>query len=298
MPYAYSPLTRAGSAVALDNEMRVLTAVRNFGHLRRQEIAMACWPKTSFGSSKEMANRTVRRLLEQGSLIERANSLGGHSLILGAKGVSRLISMDVSAQSGYELSFDGPQFFHRTLGTCYLLEKAKHDHEVYGEYAILKGWSPISRDYVRHRYGKVPDGLIMYSAEAMGIQAEEDLMLADWVEVESAFKSYEEVKKALSILLKSPLLNEAENVTLNKLVFVFDQRQRHDRQLLRYIQKFLKEVPDIEPELLTRNIVFASCAVEVPFTWYGASEVTVDLLLGRIAEDFNDVSVDEHETEY
>lgn len=293
MPHAFNPLTRAGLAVAHDNEIRILKAVRNFGHLRRQELAMACWPKTSFSSAKEMTNRTIRRMLEQGTLIERPNSLGGKSLILGAKGVSRLRSEDMSAQSGYELSFDGPQFFHRTLGTSYLLEKSKHGHLVYGEYAILKGWSPISRDFVRHKYEKVPDGLIMYTPESLGIQDDEGLMMADWVEVESAFKSYDEVKKALNILLKSATLDEFEKVALNKLVFVFDQRQRHERQLLRYIQKFLLEVPHIDADLLTKSIIFANCVVGVPFTWYGAEEVSVHLLLGRFNQNFNDVSIEE-----
>lgn len=292
MPIPYKPLTRNGQNVAVDNELNVLKSVRSFGHLRRQEIAMACWPNTSFRSSKEMANRTVRRLIQSGALLERPNSLGGKSVILGTRGVSRLMGIDIHAQVGHELAFDGPQFFHRTLGTSYLLEKARLGHRVYGEYAILKAWSPVSRDFLRQRYGKVPDGLIVYSGESLGMNG---MHAADWIEVESAFKSYEEVQKALNILTLSPLLTKDESLTLEKLVFVYDSRQKHDTQILRYIQRYLKEHPDIDASMLTQNIVFACCFVDVPFTWHGVQEVTALELLSKglmAVEAFNEVPHD------
>lgn len=293
MPIAYQTLTKNGRTVADDNELRVLTYVRNFGHLRRQEIALACWPNSSHRSAKEMANRTVSRLLKNGGLIEKANSLGGRSLILGTKGVSRLMSLDIHSQVGHELAFDGPQFFHRTLGTAYLLEKNRLGHQVFGEYAILKGWSPVNRDFLRQRYGKVPDGLIVYSGESLGLDG---MQAADWVEVESAFKSYDEVKKALGVLLLSSSLTVDEQLSLEKLVFVYDNRQRHDSQILRYIQRFLKENPSVDASLVTQNIVFASCFVDVPFSWHGVQEVTASELLSNGAtrvSDYNSVPIDE-----
>lgn len=213
-------------------------------------------------------------------------------MILAAKGVSRLMSIDIHAQVGHELAYDGPQFFHRTLGTSYLLEKAKIGHKVYGEYAILKTWSPVNRDFLRQRYGKVPDGLIVYSGESLGMQG---MQAADWVEVESAFKSYEEVRKALSVLVLSSSLTQDERLTLEKLVFVFDARQRHDSQILRYITRFLKENPGIDETMLTQNIVFACCFVDLPFTWHGVQELTAMELLSRgisRVEAFNAVPVD------
>lgn len=272
MPIPYHPTQRDGRAVAEDNEVRVLRAVRHFGHLRRQEIAMAAWPKSSAKSAYIMAWRTVTRLLKAGLLLERQNSLGGRSLVLGARGVARLRDLDIQAHEGYELAFDGPQFFHRTLGTAYLLEKARTGNEVFGEYAILRGWSPLSREYTSERFRKIPDGLVVYSGEAMGLR--KDMRVADWVEVESAFKQYDEIKKALAILTKNSTLTQSGDVTLNQLVFVFDSRQRHDRQILRYVKKFLKENPGLSEEIVMRNIILARCFVDVPFTWHGVQEVT------------------------
>ena len=219
-----------------------------------------------------MAWRTVNRLLKAGLLLERQNSLGGRSLVLGARGVARLRDLDIRAHEGYELAFDGPQFFHRTLGTAYLLEKARNGNEVFGEYAILRGWSPLTREYTSERFRKIPDGLVFYSGTAVGVRA--DVRLADWVEVESAFKEYDEIKRALAILTKNATLTEDGSVVLNKLVFVFDARQRHDRQILRYVKKFLQENPHLDPQLVMEEIVLARCFVDVPFTWHGVQEVT------------------------
>lgn len=272
MPHPYNPTARDGRAVADDNEIKVLKAVRHFGHLRRQEIAMAVWPKSSDKSAYIMAWRTVNRMLKAGMLLERQNSLGGRSLVLAAKGVSRLRDLDIMSHEGYELAFNGPQFFHRTLGSCYLLEKAKKGDQVFGEYAILRGWSPIDRKYTSERFKKIPDGLVTYSGASAGLR--EHVRLADWVEVESAFKSYDEIKKALAILTKDATLSKDGNVVLNKLVFVYDSRQKHDRQILRYIRKFLGENPHLSDEAVMQEIVFARCFVDVPFTWHGIQEVT------------------------
>lgn len=294
MPIPYHPTQRDGRAVADENEVKVLRAVRHFGHLRRQEIAMAGWPKSSAKSAYIMAWRTVNRLLKNGLLLERQNSLGGRSLVLGSRGVARLRDLDIQSHEGYELAFDGPQFFHRTLGTAYLLEKARNGDEVFGEYAILRGWSPLSREYTSERFRKIPDGLIVNSGASQGLR--EGFRVADWIEVESAFKQYDEIKKALSILTKDSTLTQDGNISLNKLVFVFDSRQRHDRQILRYIKKFLKENPHLSEELVMREIILARCFVDVPFTWHGVQEVSAwDVVsTGSVAvEDLDSIPDDE-----
>jgi hypothetical protein len=207
--------------------------------------------------------------------------------------VARLRDLDIRAHEGYELAFDGPQFFHRTLGTCYLLEKARAGSEVFGEYSILRGWSPLSREYTSERFRKIPDGLVVYSGESVGLR--KDLRVADWVEVESAFKQYDDIKRALSILTKNATLTESGDVALNKLVFVFDSRQRHDRQILRYIKRFLKETPGLSDQLVMEEIVFARCFVDAPFTWHGVQEVTAwDIVKsgGAAVEDVDSVGDD------
>ena len=287
MPLPYNPTQVDGRKVADSNELRVLKALRLFGHLRRPEISMAAWPKSSSKSAYIMACRTVTRMLEGGLILSKPNSLGGTSLVLAAKGVARLRDMDLIAQEGYDLAFDGPQFFHRTLGTNYLLEKARHGNEIFGEFAILKGWAPVSRDELRDRFQKIPDGLITYTKNSMGFTG--GIRPADWIEVESAYKPYEELKKVLSILTKNSSLNKDGSVGLHKLVFVFDGRQRHERQILRAIRRFLKDNPNLSPELVLPEIILAKCFIDIPFAWHGTIEATAYDLLNAPNQDFSDL---------
>lgn len=271
-----TPTYKSGRAIKLQNELEVLKAIRFFGHLRRAEIALAVWPMSESKSAYVMASRTITSLKDQDLVLERPNILGGTSYILNAKGVNKLRSMDISASEGYELSFNGPQFFHRTIGTCYLLEKAKQGDKIYGEYSILKGWTPLDREATKLKYAKAPDGLIVRSGKKHGLR--DGHSLADWVEVESAFKSYKNIKKALSILLKDSTLDQKGMVSLDKIIFVYDNRQKHERQLLRYIHKFLSENKSISKDILLDNIIFARCYIDVPFVWHGVKEfVATDL---------------------
>lgn len=273
------PTLQSGRAIKLENEIKVLKAIRFFGHLRRSEIALAVWKESASKSAYVMASRTVKSLLDQDLILKRPNILGGFSFILNAKGVAKLKSMDISASEGYELSFGGPQFFHRTLGTCYLLEKAKRGDKVYGEYAVLKGWSPLDRDATKLKYSKAPDGLIIRSGKEHGLR--EGYNIAEWVEVESAFKSYKNVKKALDILLKDAVLDELGTLFLDKIVFVYDSRQRHENQLLRYISRFISEAKNIDKDQFLESIIFARCFLDVPLVWYGAEELSAKELLSN-----------------
>lgn len=292
MPYPYNPTKLDGRTVAAENELRVLLNIRHFGHLRRQEIAAATWPKSTGKSAYVMAARTIKRMVETGLILERPNSLGGFSLVLASKGVARLREMDVNAQAGYDLAFNGPQFFHRTLGTNYLIERARAGNEIFGEYALLKSWSPLDKEYVKDTFKKIPDGLILYPGDRVGLS--DNSRIADWIEVESAFKSYDEVKKALELFKRQSTLTKDEKVSLNKLVFVYDSRQRHDRVLLRYMQRFLKENPSLSPEHVLSEIILARCFIDIPFTWHGVEERSaLDLM-----RDAGDLGTDEDETAF
>jgi hypothetical protein len=277
MPHAYHPTTSDGQIVAYQNDSKVLRVLRLFGHLRREEIAMAVWPSSSPKSAYMMAFRTTNRLVEKKMILVKDNTLGGKSYVLAAKGVARLRDMDLPAQEGYELAYDGPQFFHRTLGTCYLLEKARMGSEVFGEYALLKGFAPTNKDFLNLKYNKLPDGMIVYASETMGYQ--DGLRGADWIEVESAYKPYDELRKALLLLTKNSELNTARSLNLAKLVFVYDSRQAHDRQILRAIKTFLKEKPELSPEHFLPEIVLAKCYIDPPLVWRGMEETSADVLL-------------------
>ncbi|MCC5611791.1 hypothetical protein LC612_34930 [Nostoc sp. CHAB 5834] len=280
--------------MAVENEVKVLKVLRMFGHLRRQEIALAVWPRSSPTSAYVMACRTVSRMLKGGLVLDKSNSLGGNSLVLAAKGVAVLRNHHITAQEGYDLAFDGPQFYHRTLGTCYLLEKAKAGAEVFGEFALLKDWAPVHKEILRERLRKLPDGLIAHPKGSFGYG--EDIRPVDWIEVESSYKPYEEVKKALSVFMKSPELNKEGTVIFNRMVFVYNSRQKHEQQILRYIKQFLKEHSHLSADMVLPEIIFARCSVNFPFVWGGMAEYTAQQLLNApdgITDDPNLLNLDD-----
>jgi len=279
MPVPYFPTKKDGRHAREVNRLKVLKALRLFGHLRRQEVAAAVWPHSSAASAYIMACRTITLLLDEEMVLEKPNSLGGSSFVLAAKGVNALRSQDLVSQEGYTLASDGPQFFHRTLGTSYLLEKARGGYEVFGEYAVIKGMSPVRRDFLRDKFKKVPDGLIVYDSALMGLR--NGVRSADWVEVESAYKTYDELEKSLSLLTKNSELNADGSLLLNKLVFVFDSRQKHDRPVLRAARQFLREHPNLTKEVVLAEIVLAKCFIAPPFAWQGMVEASALELDGK-----------------
>lgn len=296
MPYAYHPTKTDGRAVAVANKLKILKAVRLFGHLRRSEIGMAVWPETSENSAKIMAYRTVKSMLKDGLLLEKRNTLGGHSLVLTTKAVSYLRNYDIAANDGYNLAVDGPQFYHRLLGTCYLLERAKLGDVVFGEYSIMKKWAPLTREESKIRFKKVPDGLIALSGAIHGIQ--EDVRVLDWIEIESAYKPYADVEMALNLFKGSSYLNDSGSLILGKLVFVCDSRQHHDRRLLRFVRKFLKNNPALDAESVLKEIIIAKCYIDVPFVWRGVEEKSVwDILVERGGVNLEDPEDDDTNNE-
>ncbi len=278
MPKPKNPTQHYGPIVAAQNDLRVLEAVYHFGHLRRTEVAAAAWPESEPRSAYVMACRTTKRLLRNELLEQNLNSLGGYSFTLTAKGAALLRNYGHNdAQTGRELAFDGPQFYHRTLGTCYLLEKASRSVEVFGEQALRRRSSPLPRDFALTQFGKHPDGLIVYDHN-VGLP-DELMRPADWVEVESALKPYEEVAKALSLFKKSPLLNQAGSLTLENLVFLYNSQQSHEKRLLRFIDRFLREDPNLSRELICSAIRMVRAKVSPPLTWHGVEEFTAWELL-------------------
>lgn len=272
--------------VAEQNEIAVLKLVRDFGHLRRIEIARGVWPRSSLAVAEKMAKRTVRRLLEKGLLYERPNSLGGRSLVLSARGVSHLRANGIDAQDGYELSsVAGPHFFHRTLGTRYLIERAARGDHVYGEYALQKNFGPIGRGELRDRFLKLPDGIVLTPGAKRGYDAK--IIAADWIEVESSYKPENELGRIFEIAWQvGSWLNTAETVLLDRVLFVYDARQRHENMIRLALQRYLEKHPATNPDLLS-SIVMVRCDIGIPLVWKGYVEFdSVQLLNSNQMTEF------------
>jgi hypothetical protein len=265
-----------GRKVADDNEMTVLVCVRFYGHLRRSEVARAVWPQSSPASARIMAQRTVKRMLKKGYLIERPNALGGMSLILAAKGVAKLRDAGLEAQEGYDLtSVTGPQFFHRTVGTRYLIERHSQGHRPYGEYAISKGWAPVGKLELAERFGKIPDGLVTVPGPDRGYA--QHIVAADWVEVESSYKPEDELDRIFSVAWQvGSWLNTAETVMLDRVLFVYDIRQRHESMILNSLKRYLREHPVHNPEEILQSIALVRCELDPPLVWRGHEELDTE----------------------
>lgn len=267
-----------GRAVAQLNEIKILKALRLFGHLRRTEIAAAVWPKSSASSAYQMTCRTLNRMLDAGLVLSRPNLIGEQSFILASKGVNKLQDYGLRAAEGYDLAVSGPQFLHRTLATSYLLEKARAGFTVISEHALAKNFTPLSKRYISDTFEKLPDGLVQLPGGSYGYA--KDIVPYDWVEVESAYKPYEEVKKALKLMSEaSTALNKEGDAVVHQLVFVYDQRLHHELHLLRCIDRYIKE--ESKNPALASEIVMASCNIKMPFVWLGMKEELASTLLAK-----------------
>jgi hypothetical protein len=268
-----------GRAVALQNELSVLKAVRQYGHLRRVEIARIVWPKSSKHSARLMSERKVKLMLSQGLLAERPNALGGRSLILTHKGVARLRENSLDAQDGYDLSsVDGAQFYHRTVGTCYLIERGVLGHTPLSEYTLSRISKPIGRAELAERFHKVPDGIVLVPGKDRGYDG--SVVAADWIEVESSFKSDEEIARILEIAWKAgSYLNVAETVFLDRVVFVYNDKQRHETSILNSLRRYLRENPIDNRDGILNSIMFVRCSIDIPLVFRGYEELLAPALL-------------------
>jgi hypothetical protein len=285
-PVPNHPTSIDGRDVAEANELSVLKFVRAFGHLRRSEIAMAVWPASSQASAKKMCSTTVSRMLTKGLLVERPNILGSMSLALTGKGAARLKLEDIEANESASLSsIAGPQFFHRTVGTCYLLEKARRGAKVFGEYSIIKGWAPVTRAEFSEQYRKNPDGLIVVPGAERGYAA--TVTTVDWVEVESSYKPDADLEKIFAIAWHAGTwLDLKETILLDRVVFVYDVRQKHESAILAHLRRYLKEKPLDHPERILSSIVLVRAKITTPLVWEGYEEVTAWTALSDGTKDY------------
>ena len=282
-PKSVRPSNRA---VAEENEFGALKLVHLYGHARRTEIARALWPTSSAHMSEKMAQRTVGRLTDRRELIDRDNILGGHSLVLGKGGAARLRGWGINARTGGDMSsITGTQFQHRTLETCYLIERQIQGHSSWGEHAIASGQAPVSRQELERRFNKLPDGLVLVPAVERGYTGG---LVADWIEVEGSRKPYRELRRILALAWEAGAwLDDAQTVMLDRVVFVYGHRYNHETSITAALQQYIVARPPTEPGLLLSSIVAARCQIRSPLVWCGYEEVDGSTLLGsgRIGAD-------------
>lgn len=237
-----------GNLTAAKNEINVLRSIRHFGHLRISELARINWPRAaSRESAQESARRTVNRLLEAKQLKLRTNTLGERSFVLAGAGAARLqAELGVAARDGYDIySVSGPTFYHRTLCTAYLAERAADGDTVWGEYALGKDWGPFTYSQLEECLGKRPDGLVKLAPTTLtkrGLSSQ----LAEYydvVEVESAVKPDAELDRVLAVALR------LDNRIFDRLVLVYDTDSRHERRIVKSWRRVFRAAQSNNGEL-------------------------------------------------
>lgn len=268
--------------VALENEYAVLKLLRNFGHLRRQDIALGVWPNSSVSSAEQMVRRTMQRLLDKKLVLDRRNSYASDSFVLSRNGANLLLMDGLDALPGYNIqSVNGPQFYHRTLGNVFLLKKMGLGFEALSEYALLQKWSPLTRTNLAQRFKKMPDGLLLKSGSSLGLTGVK--YVADWVEVESTYKPKEELQKVLDMGWRSgEWLNTQENILLDKLYIVYNSElKNHEGAILKALESQIKEKPVDNLDDILDCIVLVSATIKLPLKWVSHEERTaLDFIKG------------------
>lgn len=270
MPKPYNPTTVSGKIVSKENQLKVLKALHLFGHLRRTELARFVWPNSTPNSAKIMCSRTTKILSDKKFILERPNSLGGRSLVLTSSGANALYSEGIDADAGYDLtSVSGPQFWHRTLGTCFLVEKSAQGHYVFTEHQLAKEKSELTRSQLIKFFEKAPDGVVLRSDKNKETWV-------DWVEVESSAKDPAEIVKMFNILnfTYGKLFNEEHGYKIGKLYIVYDTRQPHERTLGAVLAKYLQDNKTKISKTFMSNLVFVRCTISYPLVFENMEEVT------------------------
>lgn len=266
---------RCGREVARENELKCVKTVALYGHVRVAELARAVWPAARFG--EQVCRRTVRRLVQQGLLLERRNALGSKSLCLTRPGASWLELRGIPAQQTLELSsVSGPTFFHRTMATRYLVERQVTGSQVAGEYLILRRQLPFSIDRLAKTLQKLPDGLVWQRSKLDGSIA------VELVEQEAAPKARAEIEKALkAATLVGSALSADGRVKLAGVVFVYDRSLNHARRLLLAANSLWGGRPMAERVTLEKRVKVVAVELRDPLVWVSSSVTTLHELRMR-----------------
>lgn len=249
---------------ALANRLRVLQAVAEHGHLRCADLAAACWPGARYG--EQMAQRTVRGLVETGELKPRRNALGGVSFVLTRPGAAALEVRGIVAHHGLDLSVSGPAYRHSALTARWAVHKRAQGLQTFTEYALQQGRAPLSRELLFKRLGRHVDAVLVRG----------DKLYA--VETESAPKSTAELMRiaAMAELVGRRLHPELPCV-LAGVFIVFDAEQNHGTRIARAARERWSRYSAADRAVLASRVTLARVELGLPLVWRGCSEAPLVL---------------------
>lgn len=251
------------------NKVRALTAVHLFGHIRHAELARLMWPNAKPEGRAVAASRLFKRYTDEKFIVRRINSWGSYSYVLGARGAMWLGRvLPESVREGTRISgIQGRGFFHRTLGSAWMVDQLLAGHDVYPEFAINSNRYEISRVALAQRWGKLPDGLVL--REVFDERGQLMHYAVDWLEVESTHKGLKERSRVMDMLwvLGRPLIDGLPYY-LDRLVLLYDATSSHELALTQSaIQKWREVGHQIDdPRELLGSVIMTEAVISKPLT--------------------------------
>ena len=217
-----------GRAIARSNEIRVLRSLARFGWLRTRDLALLCWtrwtpkPSTTFQvvclypreSSLRMAQRTLKRLVQQHGVLASKAPDGSIVYTLAEAGARTLRELGYQAQSGKDLArgFSTAFFRHRCIANEIAITALVQGFRVSTEREIAQGFWLGGSQGVE---GKRPDVVVRDREQAI------------FCEVEKSRKNKTEYQALIFWLTKMIAAQGAgnlrcgtENFVLAKVIFV------------------------------------------------------------------------------
>ena len=173
--------TPDGRLVAEANEAETLYLLARFGWLTSRQVAALIWPSSPSASALRMAQRTLKRLIEDQMIVERSLPQGIPCYVLGRRGAERARHDYVHATRGTDQGLGNPA--HRALSNWYAIHAWLHDasvEDVWTEYEIQRGLAPV-----KNIQRKTPDALLVLNPD----HAEQLGGNLVWVEIENTHKN-------------------------------------------------------------------------------------------------------------
>lgn len=260
-PKPKQPTSRERAAM---NRLRVLQAVAEHGHLRCADLAAACWPGARYG--EQMAQRTVRGLVESGELMPRRNALGGTSFVCTRPGAAALELRGVKAHHGLDLAVSGPTCRHAVLTARWCLHKRAQGFQTFTEYALQQGQAPVSRELLCKRLGRHVDAVLIKGTQLWAC------------ETESAPKDTASLMRIAAMAeLVGRKLHPDLPLTLAGLFIVFDAEQNHAGRIARAARERWQRYSAADRATLAGRITLARVDLGLPLVWRGCSEAPLAL---------------------
>jgi DNA-binding PadR family transcriptional regulator len=182
-----------GRVTAQKNELDILTNINRFGWLRSRDLAALIWPEAkTIDSAMAMAQRTLKRLKDDGQILHRIAPDGATVYALSEAGARRLgEERGILARSGKDLIRELGNYEHRCYANIFAIHRITAGQRVWTEREIQTRRAPI-----RAVKNKIPDGLV----DLTGPLHAPDITVLGWVEVERGYKKKADFDKMLAFI--------------------------------------------------------------------------------------------------